>query len=233
MHKKADEKDTVWKYGVNFIDKKWVDTSEAFEEEQMQIRSRHEFGSGHRPGLYAGAPSHRGIETSTFHCSGSLARILASFMYVHSHKHVQIRTHIHICWVYINAKARGGKGRGRQDWTLEEEHIRRAGRDPTGVQLAEQFREVEILMGAHTGLLYDRRTYQPTQGAPKQTGFSVLHQIKAKVISHGSTERCKDFDRRTHRDDQGVKNHHHPKHVDALIKEFGLDSANIQYTSQQ
>ena len=52
VYEEIDENEAVAQYKITPVDAKWVDTDKAFEEEQMQLRSRivaRDFKSGDRP----------------------------------------------------------------------------------------------------------------------------------------------------------------------------------------
>ena len=64
------------------------------------------------------------------------------------------------------------------------------------------------------------------------TGPTDLHEMagmyptKANLISYGSTESIKALNRRLHWRKRGIVCQHEPRHVDVLVKEFGLEQGN-------
>ena len=57
-------------------------------------------------------------------------------------------------------------------------------------------------------------------------------QIKAKIISYGSSESIKALNRRLHwvKQKQGIAHQHDPRHVDVLVKDLGLEQSNSVQT---
>ena len=61
----------------------------------------------------------------------------------------------------------------------------------------------------------------------KMTG---VYPMKAKLISYGSSESIKPLNRRLHWTMRGIVYQHHPRHVDVLVKDFGLGHGNSVQT---
>ena len=56
------------------------------------------------------------------------------------------------------------------------------------------------------------------------TDRTGVYPIKAKLISYGSTECVKALNRSWHQGKRGIV--HHPRHVDVLVKDLGLEQGN-------
>ena len=60
--------------------------------------------------------------------------------------------------------------------------------------------------------------------------MTSVYPIKAKIISYGSSESMKTLNRRLHWGKRGIVFKHDPRHVDALVKDFGLEHGNSVQT---
>ena len=57
-----------------------------------------------------------------------------------------------------------------------------------------------------------------------------VYPIKAKIISYGSSESIKTLNRRVRWVRRGIVYQHDPRHVDVLVKDFGLEHGNSVQT---
>ena len=55
-----------------------------------------------------------------------------------------------------------------------------------------------------------------------------VHPIKAKVIGYGSSKSIKTLYRRLHWRKEGIVYQHDPRHIDVLVKDFGLENDSVQ-----
>ena len=60
--------------------------------------------------------------------------------------------------------------------------------------------------------------------------MTSVYPIKAKVISYGSSKSIKTLNRRLHWEEKGIVYQHDPRHVDALVKDLGLEHGNYVQT---
>ena len=245
VYEKVDKKEAVEKYGITPVDTKWVDTDKAFEEEPMQIRSRmcaREFKSDDRPDLYAGTPP--------------LEPVKAIISVAADHEDMFSIMHIDVSRAYFHAKAqrsvlirlpvedrmgtdagkvglmkksmygtRDAASNGERDW---QGHVQKWGFQ-LGLSSNNLFHHKEDRV---SGLTHgdDFVLTGPTEKLVEfERKMTSVYPIKAKIISHGSPKNIKTLNR-LHWGNRGIVYQHDPRHVDVLVKDFGLEHRNSVQT---
>ena len=63
-----------------------------------------------------------------------------------------------------------------------------------------------------------------------ENGMTSVYPIKAKIISLGSPKCIKTLNKRLHWGKEGIVYQHDPRHIDVLVKDFGLENGNSVQT---
>ena len=112
VFEKVDEREARVQYQVTPVDTKLIDTSKAFEEKPLQIRSRtvaREFKSGDRPDLYAGISpleAFKAIITIALH-----------------HNHTCSPMHIDVPLVLVRIPVEDKRAPTLEHWIIEEKSM--------------------------------------------------------------------------------------------------------------
>ena len=200
-----------------------------------------EFKSDDRPDLYAGTPPLEALKAIISHCSEPQRNI-----FNHAHRRV---TCIVPCegrrpvLIRPPMEDRMGTDAGKSGID-EEEHVRIEGRGQqllsrarhelgisTGTQLEESVspqREDRVSGLTHCDdFVHTGPTKKLMEFERKMTS---VYPIKAKVISYGSSKSINTLNRRLHWWKRGIVYQHDPRHVDVLVKDFGLEHGNSVQT---
>ena len=246
VYEKVDEKEAIEKYGITPIDTKWIDTDKAFEGEPMQIRSRmcaREFKSDDRPDLYAGTPP--------------LEALKAIISIAANHKGTFSIMHIDVSRAYFHAKAqrpvlirlpaedRMGTDKGKVGLMKKSMYGTRDAASNRERDWQENVKKWGFRLGLSSKNPFHHKEHQvsglthgddfvltgPTKRLMEfDKEMKKVYPTKAQIIIFGSSESIKTLNRRLHWGREGIVYQHDPRHVDVLVREFGLENGNTVHT---
>ena len=148
-----------------------------------------------------------------------------------------------LCWYVCQWRAESAPT--LETWIVEIEHVRHTGRGKKvgagdlqqhikswGYELElsskNLFRHEEHRVSGMTHGDDFVVTGQTDRIADLKNKMAWVYTIKTKVISHGSTGSIKTLNRRLHWGKRGLVYQHDPRHVDVLVKDFGLEHGNLR-----
>ena len=214
--------------------------------EPIQIRSRivaREFKSGDRPDLYAGTPPLEALK-ATISIAGcpqetfSIMHIDVSRAYFHvqAQRLVLIRLPVEDRMgadageIGQLKKSMYGTGDAASNWERDwQEHVK-SWRYQLGLSSKKMFSQQRNQV---TGITHgdDFVLTGPTERLTEfENEMTGVYPIEAKLICYGSTESIKALNRRLHWGKRGTMYQHDPRHVDVLVKDFGLEQGNSVQT---